>query len=349
MNNRILLEQGPTFDALKKYFFAETDLTFNCGANNFSYCSSGKSAISLVLSYLRFIGILDNKMSTVLVPRWMGVEVYGSITKHSFPVFDVNSDSKALIAYHQYGFPQDMDRILDFAQSKGMVVIEDCAHAVNSKYKGKELGSIGDFGIYSFSKFVYCNALGGVSYKNDGFDKFFNECLSVSSTSLTTIINLIKLFGSYNVNRGGGKLVNLNFTSGLTSMAYSRYSDAVKPSKGSINMFEKQFKKEISSRLKNYLSIKNILSEYGVFEHLEDEDVVPYAIPLKLPLVIMHSVVEKLRIIGFETGIYNFDINRFMPEPNFIKTVLIPCHSSLTSHTVDLMLEIIVREIRSIK
>jgi hypothetical protein len=348
MNNGMLLEPGPTLDSLKKYFTSISDSAFDSEADNFNYCGSGKAAISSILSYLHFTGVLKDKMSPILVPRWMGVEVYGVMMRYSFPTFDAHSNAKVLIAYHQYGFPQDMDRILDFAQSKKMIVIEDCAHAVNSKYKGKRLGSIGDFSIYSFSKFAYCNVLGGVGFKNYEFNQFFNEHLKKSSKTLATIINLIKLLSTYNINRGGGKVVNLGLTNGLTSMAYSRYTDSLVPSRGSINMFEKQFKKECILRLENYQYIKEALDEYGVFEHLTGNiSVIPYAVPLKLPLKISQRIVKKLRILGLETGIYNFDIDRFMPEPNFIKTILLPCHSNLSRTTISSMIDIIVSEIRA--
>jgi hypothetical protein len=347
MSYRILLEKEPTLGSLKKYFFTESNFTFNTEAENFNYCGSGKSAIASILSYLRFKGILENKMSPILVPKWIGTEVYGVVTKYSFPTFDANSESKILIAYHQYGFPQDMDRILDFSQSKKMIVIEDCAHAVNSNYKGKRLGSIGDFSIYSFSKFVYCNVLGGIGFKDDEFNQFFNDLLSRSSKSLAAVINMIKLFSSYNINIENGKLVNTGFTNGLTSMAYSRYADSFLPLEGNINMFEKQFENESALRLKNYQYFKKMLIEYDAFEHLKENDIVPYAIPIKLPVPIMHRIIKKLRVIGVETGIYNFDIDRFMPEPNFIKTVLIPCHSNLSIAMIDSIIDIIVSEIRT--
>ena len=260
----------------------------------------------------------------------------------------ISKKSKAIQILHYAGNPCNMSSIMEIADNYGLSVIEDCAHAVNSKYKGKRLGSIGDFSIYSFSKFAYCNVLGGVGFKNYEFNQFFNEHLKKSSKTLATIINLIKLLSTYNINRGGGKVVNLGLTNGLTSMAYSRYTDSLVPSRGSINMFEKQFKKECILRLENYQYIKEALDEYGVFEHLTGNiSVIPYAVPLKLPLKISQRIVKKLRILGLETGIYNFDIDRFMPEPNFIKTILLPCHSNLSRTTISSMIDIIVSEIRA--
>ena len=52
-------------------------------------------------------------------------------------------------------------------------------------------------------------------------------------------------------------------------------------------------------------------------------------------------MVSKLKESNFEVGFYFFDINRFMPSPNFIKTVLIPCHSGVTDIKINLMVDII--------
>jgi aminotransferase len=54
--------------------------------------------------------------------------------------------TKAIMVVHYAGLSVDMDDIL----SLGFPVIEDAAHAVNSTYKGKPCGTIGDVGIYSF-------------------------------------------------------------------------------------------------------------------------------------------------------------------------------------------------------
>ncbi len=58
--------------------------------------------------------------------------------------------TKAIVVVHYSGIACDMDPILDIAQRHGLVVVEDAAHAIDSYYKGKPLGSIGHFGTFSF-------------------------------------------------------------------------------------------------------------------------------------------------------------------------------------------------------
>jgi len=117
---------------------------------------SGKGALAIILQYLYRKEIIQNKLAEVIVPDWLGYWVYNQIQSFAFPAKKYSERTKAIMVYHQYGFPQDMDKILDFARDKKLIIIEDCAHAIDSSYKGKPLGTFGDFTIYSFSKWFFC-------------------------------------------------------------------------------------------------------------------------------------------------------------------------------------------------
>lgn len=62
----------------------------------------------------------------------------------------ITDRTKAIIAVHYAGVACEMDTIMDIAERHGLKVIEDAAQGVMSTYKGKALGTIGDFGCYSF-------------------------------------------------------------------------------------------------------------------------------------------------------------------------------------------------------
>ncbi|MCU0915231.1 MAG: DegT/DnrJ/EryC1/StrS family aminotransferase [Planctomycetes bacterium] len=58
--------------------------------------------------------------------------------------------TKAVIAVHLLGGPCDLNRILEIARRHKIAVLEDAAQCVGGSYHGKQLGSLGDVGIYSF-------------------------------------------------------------------------------------------------------------------------------------------------------------------------------------------------------
>ena len=62
----------------------------------------------------------------------------------------ITEKTKAIVPVHYAGVACEMDTICDIAKRHNLLVIEDAAQGVMSRYKGKALGSIGDLGCYSF-------------------------------------------------------------------------------------------------------------------------------------------------------------------------------------------------------
>lgn len=62
----------------------------------------------------------------------------------------VTPRTKAIVPVHMAGRSCDMDGIMAIANANDLVVIEDCAHAIETTYKGKPAGTFGTFGCFSF-------------------------------------------------------------------------------------------------------------------------------------------------------------------------------------------------------
>lgn len=62
----------------------------------------------------------------------------------------ITSKTKAIMAVHLYGLPCDMDCLTTLCQEHGLLLIEDCAEAFGSKYKGRHVGTFGDVATFSF-------------------------------------------------------------------------------------------------------------------------------------------------------------------------------------------------------
>lgn len=63
----------------------------------------------------------------------------------------ISPRTKAIIVVHQFGFPADMDRIMQIAERHKLKVIEDCAQAHGATFRGLRLGTIGDIGVFSLN------------------------------------------------------------------------------------------------------------------------------------------------------------------------------------------------------
>ena len=83
----------------------------------------------------------------------------------------ITDKTKAIVPVHYAGVSCEMDTIMDIAKRHNLFVIEDAAQGIMSKYKGKALGSIGDFGCYSFheTKNYSMGEGGAILFKDDRF------------------------------------------------------------------------------------------------------------------------------------------------------------------------------------
>ncbi|MEM7474936.1 MAG: DegT/DnrJ/EryC1/StrS aminotransferase family protein [Planctomycetota bacterium] len=73
-----------------------------------------------------------------------------------------------MIVTHLHGIPAEMDRIVDFAQSNNIPLIEDAAQSAGTKYQDRFVGTIGNAGVISFGILKQLNSIyGGMVLTND--------------------------------------------------------------------------------------------------------------------------------------------------------------------------------------
>ncbi len=84
---------------------------------------------------------------------------------------EITSKTKAIIVVHYAGIYCEMDAIMDIASKYDLLVVEDAAQGMESKYKDKYLGTIGDIGCYSFheTKNFTCGEGGAILVNNENF------------------------------------------------------------------------------------------------------------------------------------------------------------------------------------
>ena len=133
------------------------------GAQHASAVTSGTTALHLALLAL---GVGDG--DEVIVPTFTYIASVNSIVyTGANPVFvdsvadtwqmdpddvrkKITPKTRAIMVVHLYGHPCDMDALISIARENGISVIEDCAEAFGSRYKGKYVGTFGEIGVFSF-------------------------------------------------------------------------------------------------------------------------------------------------------------------------------------------------------
>lgn len=170
--------QGPKVDKFEQEFSKK----FGNGNSSLS-CGSGTDALHL--SYLladlkagdEVIVSLFTCTATNIPFLYMGVKIVfadvqaGTLNIDPLHVKSlINSKTKAIVCVHYGGLPCDMDELQQIASEWGIPIIEDAAHAVGAIYKGKTVGSISDFTMFSFQaiKHITTGDGGMVTFKDDG-------------------------------------------------------------------------------------------------------------------------------------------------------------------------------------
>ncbi len=89
----------------------------------------------------------------------------------------ITSRTKAIMPVHIAGYPCELDEILNLAGKHRLQVIEDAAHAVGTRYKGKKIGCFGDATAYSFyaTKNLACGEGGMIVSRNREFVEKFRK------------------------------------------------------------------------------------------------------------------------------------------------------------------------------
>lgn len=181
--------------------------------NKASYCvgvASGLDAITLSLKAFDF-----EEDAEVIVPSNTYVATILSVLQNNLkPVLvepDINtynidpakieaaitSKTKAIVIVHLYGKSCDMDPILDLCKKHNLKLVEDCAQSHGALYKGKNTGTFGEFGAFSFYPTKNLGALGDAGavvcddeelmkkvkrLRNYGSDvKYYNEVIGYNS------------------------------------------------------------------------------------------------------------------------------------------------------------------------
>ena len=108
------------------------------------------------------------------VLRIGAVPVFSDIERNSFNLDPcrleeaISERTKAMIPVHFAGHPADLDQIMNIAAKRNLVVLEDCAHAHGASWRGRNVGSIGSLGSFSFQQSKNMTAgEGGILVTND--------------------------------------------------------------------------------------------------------------------------------------------------------------------------------------
>ncbi len=181
-----MLVQGPRTAKLEEKFAAV------CGVKHAIATSSGTTALHIALlahgigpgdevitTPFTFIASVNSIIYTGATPVFVDIEAETFNINPALIEAAITPRTKAILPVHLYGYPCDMDAILELARRHNLVVIEDAAQAIGATYHGQPVGS---FGTGCFSLYATKNVMsgeGGMITTND--DALAQRCRMIRS------------------------------------------------------------------------------------------------------------------------------------------------------------------------
>jgi dTDP-4-amino-4,6-dideoxygalactose transaminase len=175
-----ILETGKTFGGQETERF-EVELAQQCGLRYGVTANSGTSVTMLVLDALgighgdevvmaanAYIGVLAAVVKLGATPVFVEAEPDTGNIAPAAAAAAFTAKTRAVVPLHTYGFPCDMDPIVQAAKLREIFVLEDAAHALGASYKGRPVGGLGGAGFFSFSgKMITVFSTGGAMVTGD--------------------------------------------------------------------------------------------------------------------------------------------------------------------------------------
>lgn len=184
----------------------------------------------------------------------------------------ITKKTKAIMPVHLTGRMCDMDSIIKIAKRNNLVVIEDAAQAIGSKYKGRPSGSIGDIGCFSTHPLKNLNGCGDGGFLTTNDENICLEAITLRNHGMVNR-NVVDKFG-YVSRMDNIQAAILNYRLGkLDSIIQKRRKNAKAYFEGingdSINLLEEKdfeyntyhtfvIQTKQRDKLKEYLSINEV-------------------------------------------------------------------------------------------
>lgn len=158
----------------------------------------------------------------------------------------ISRRTAAIVIVHFGGYPADLDRIVRIAKKYKLPLIEDCAHAHGSQWRGKGVGSYGEFGTFSFqqSKALTCGEGGIVLCKSKELRGKAYRFHNLGRIETGGFYDFVEVSSNYRMSNLQGAILNTQFA---------------------------RYKKQIIQKMAAHDYLSSLLREIGGFDPLPED------------------------------------------------------------------------------
>jgi perosamine synthetase len=248
----------------------------------------------------------------------------------------ITERTKAIILVHYAGYPCDLDEFYSLARSRGITIIQDCAHACGSKYMGKPIGSLGDIHAFSFhaAKNLTTGDGGALTIRSEEFDSRLRKlrCLGIDSDTFQRI----------NSQR-------YNWDYFVTEVGFNYYMNDIKAAIGLVQL--RHLDQDNARRTAIAAQYKDRLSNVPGIRLLQYKDDRTSSFCMFCILAERRdALVDKLRDQGVDVGVHYRRNDQYpmyqeqdLPNTEYFwrRAISLPMHLQLTDEQVDYVTEVI--------
>ncbi len=256
------LTHGPNTKKFEKIFCSFTKSKFSTTVSN---CTSGLHLACIALGLKKGDEVIvpaQTHAATAHAAELTGAKVIfadvdplnGNILVAQI-LKKINKKTKCIIVVHMAGFACEMDKIVNICNKHNIELIEDCAHAIGTKFKKKHAGTFGSCGVFSFypTKQITTGE-GGILITNK--KKIVDKIKVLKALGVNTPPELRKRQGIYDVTNLGLNYRLTDFQAALAIGQIIRYKKNInyrqKNAKKFINIFSNLSKIRIQKFNKNH-------------------------------------------------------------------------------------------------
>ena len=275
---------------------------------------------------LKSLGL--TRLEEMLIPSYLGQCVLSALSKCTFPSLTLSDRTKAIMVFHQFGFPQNIDEIKTLANDKKLFILNNCAHSLYPTKENHLTSDLVDFSVVSFSKFFPCALGWGAATQNADLSSKMSELSSQASDWSSTALRTMRDYYSGNIKKENISF-EINALYGYLPDAYAFPEEILH----SLPTSSEAIQNDIKHRKGIWELAKNAI---GDSLPSASSDFIPFAVPLlaeETKLInISNWIMEKFSI---EAPVLHFDTHCNMLNPNYKKALIIGCHSQWDTDIVD--------------
>lgn len=241
--------------------------------------------------------------------------------------------TRGIILVHMAGYPCEVDKILSFCKENNLILLEDCAHAIGTKFKKKHVGNFGISGSFSFypTKQITTGEGGMVITNNK---KFYNLIKKLKAFGIDKDIKDRKKQGEYDVKLLGYNYRMTDFQAALGLSQLSKYGKNLKQR----HLLAKRY-------IKNFSKNKNIICmpylkdcSYFIFQiFCKNRDKILKELKNKNIGVSVHYARALPRMTYYKNK-YNLDLGKYKNAIDYgNRNISLPIYPKLKISEVDII------------